>query len=313
MSGLHHSVTTAFGVSGIIREKGYYKTMDGTRMIRKTKDGSDQVLARHQIIEHCVQAGYPWMDQHHLSQSGKPCVFAEGENYIMTDLIRYREADFSDPKEFIKIIESVAKWHSCARGVPLTTSLCKGRPPTPLTEEFKAQGEALDAIRKRIRKQSKWSDFDVLFLKNYPGYREQIQRALKLLESTSYLKRCQKARQMGHICHGGLKEDCIRIQTDRVYITKLDQASIDYQLIDLCGLIRRREKRQKDLERSKILEAYDRILLLEPEEEVIIEAMLLYPLAFIKIVTEYYQKKRTWTPIAMINKMKDILSNEGIT
>ena len=313
MSGLHHSVISAFAVPGIVKEKGYYKTRDGTRMIRKTKDTAGQISARHHIIEHCIKAGYPWIDRYHLTQFGQPYIFADAENHIMLDLIPHREADFTDAQEFIMVVEAVARWHACARDLALPSALHIGRPPVPLTDSFRTQAETLTAIHKRIRRQSKWSDFDVLFLKSYHEYKERMHRARQLLESTNYLKRWQKARQMNHICHGGLKEECLRIHKDKVYITKLEQATVDYQLNDLCSLIRRREKLDKDvqqIDRNTIYKAYSKILHTEPEEEVILEAMLLYPLAFVKIVLEYYQKKRSWTPVAMANKMREILGTQ---
>ena len=309
MSGLHHSVPMAFGVKSVFKEKGYYKTADGTKMIRKTKDTRDQITARYQIIEHCINAGYPWVDKYYLAQSGQPYVFSEGEYYIMTDLIKHKEADFADPAEFLQITQSTAQWHQAARGVSLTAPLQKGRPPALLTETIQTQGEAMDVIYKRIRKQSKWSDFDVLFLKNYHTYRNRIQESLKILQNTGYLQYCEHARKHQHITHGALKESCIRISADQVYITKHEQAAIDYQLTDLCALVRRREKTHTDLDRSQIIEAYSQILPLQPDEAVILEAMLLYPQAFIKLTTEYYRKKRTWTPGAMISKMEEILSN----
>ena len=309
MGGLHHSVTSAFAVSGTIREKGYYKTTDGTRTIRKTKDGKGQIWARHQIIEHCIQAGYPWMDRYHLSQSGQPFVVFEGENYVMTDLIRHPEADFSDTQQFMKVIKDTAHWHRSARGISFTHPLHKGRPSVPLVESFQLQGEVMDAILKRIRKQSPWSDFDVLFLKNYPEYRMRIQKAKQLLESTGYIKRFNAAREMNHICHGGLKEDCLRIGDGKIFVTKLDQAVVDYQLNDLCSLIRRREKGWKNLDRVRIMDVYSQVLPLDSEEEIILEALLLFPLAFVKIVMEYYQKKRSWTPASMTCKMMEVLGD----
>ena len=303
MSVLHHSLAKAFGISSVVREKGYYKTIDGMYMIRKTRD--PQIPARHQITEHCIQAGYPWMERYYLSQSGQPFVFMDGDYYIMTDLVRFAEADFSNADEFLKIVGSLAHWHSCARGSDTDMPLQASRPSTPLTETMKSQLEALDAIRKKVAKYSKWSDFDVLFLKNYPEYKERITKALKLLESTGYIKRFNKARQMNHICHNGLKEEIFRISCDAVYITKLDFATVDYQLADLCGLIRR--KKNYDIDNNRILDVYSKVNPLDPEEEVILEAMLLYPQAFVKIVREYYQKKRSWTPVAMANKMREVL------
>ena len=307
MSGLHHSVAQAFSVSGTIREKGYYKTRDQTRMIRKAKEMPAQILERYHISEHCIQAGYPWMERYHLSKSGQPYVQSGNDYYIMTDLIRHREADFSDPQEFLQIVEAIAHWHTCARSVDTGTEPRRNfNTIQPLSDVFLRQGAALESIRKRVGKHSRWSDFDVLFLKNYQRYKERIQGAQQLLESTGYLKRWNKARQMKHICHGGLKEDCLRISGKEVYITKLEHASYNYQLNDLCSLIRRRERREK-MDRALIYEAYSKNIPLEPEEEIILEAMLLYPTAFVKIVMEYYQKKRSWTPAAMANKMKEVL------
>lgn len=306
MSGLHHSVATAFGVSHVIREKGYYKTVDGKRVIRKTKDACEQILARYEIIERCIQAGYPWVERFYMSQSGKPYVAADGGLYVMTDLIRCPDANFSELAECLKAVRAIARWHSCARGAGLTLPLYKGRPPIPLIEEYRTQSEAIASILKRVRKQSKWSDFDVMFLKSCPDYGERIQQALQLMEGTSYLKRFNKAKQAGHICHGGLKEACLRICGEHVFITKFDHIAVDYQLNDLCSLVRRGQN--AGLEHEKILEAYNQIIPLDEEEEVILEAMLLYPNAFVKLVTEYYQKRRSWTPIAMANKMREILA-----
>ena len=315
MSSLQHLVAMSFGVSGIVRERGSYKTTDGTREIFKTKDVQGQILARHQIIEHCKKAGFPWMDHYYLTRQGYPCVFADGDNYVMTNRLQCRDTDFSDAAEFLQVIQTIAHWHRSARDVAFKdgAELSLSKNATPLTEIFRAKCEALDVIHKRIRRQSRWSDFDVLFLKNFSGYRERIRKALLMLEGTGYLKRWQNARQMGHICHGRPKEDCLRIceKSGEVYITKLDDAAVDYQLTDLWAIIRRKEKADGPTDRSLIARAYSEIIPLEPEEEIILEAMLTYPLAFVKIVTEYYRKKRTWTPVSLSNKISEILSSES--
>ena len=307
MGGLHHSVAIAFGESGTIREKGYYKTTDGKRVIRKTKDGHRHILALHEIKRHCKEAGYPWMDQNYLAKNGQPYALIDSEHYVMTDLIHYREADFADPMEFLKVVEATAYWHKAARNIKFSKEAALYDSAGPLTEIIQEQKEHFENIRKRIRKQSKMSDFDVVFLKHYPEYQERITKAQKLLEGTGYLKLFSEAKRKNHICHNNLKEDCLRVYGDWVYITRLEQATVDYQLTDLSNLIHRREKEHKDLKRSEIVEAYNKVLPLERDDEVILEAMLLYPSAFIKIVNEYYQKKRSWTPASMMNKLREAL------
>ena len=61
------------------------------------------------------------------------------------------------------------------------------------------------------------------------------------------------------------------------------------------------------MSRPQIVEAYAKILPLEPDEEKILQAMLLYPIAFTKIVMEYYNKKRTWTPMSLMGRFREVL------
>jgi spore coat protein I len=226
---------SAFGVQKVFREKGNFRNADSTLLIRKTKDS--QISSRYQLCQHCSKSGYPWLESYYLSRSGKPYVIYEGEYYVMTDLFRHTEADFSDKPEFLRSVSALAGFHKAARGIEID-----GKVP-PLTEEFQIQGIKIDNIRKRIRKQKKLSDFDLMFVKNYSDYRDRIKRAENILESTSYLKREAEAVKRGHICHGALKENCLRVHGNDVYICKFESAHKGYQLRDLADLIRRREKK----------------------------------------------------------------------
>jgi len=324
MGGLHNSITNAFGVQKVFREKGNYKNSDSTLLIRKTKDS--QIPARYQLCRHCSKAGYPWLESYHLSRDGKPYVLYEGEYYVMTDLIGHPEADFNNEAEFLQTVTALASFHKVARGIEI------GEKIPPLTEEMRIQGAKIDGIRKRIRKHNKLSDFDLMFVKNYSDYRDRIKRACQLLENTGYFKREANAFKQGHICHGALKENCLRVYGHDIYICKFESAYRGYQLRDLAELIRRREKKligkaeefeeaagdetekgikliKNGINLSRICETYSQVLPLDPEEEVILGAMLLYPAAFVKISLEYYQKKRSWTPVSMANKMQEILTN----
>ena len=303
MGGLHNSITNAFGVQKVLRDKGNYINSDGTLLIRKTRDM--QISARYQLCRHCSKAGYPWLESYHLSRDGKPYVLHEGEYYVMTDLIKHPEADFSSEDEFLRAVTALASFHKAARGLEIGDKI------PPFTDELRIQGAKIDDIRKRIRKLKKLSDFDLMYVKNYSDFRDRIKRASQLLESTGYLKREANAFKQGHICHGALKENCLRVNGHDIYMCKFENSYRGYQLKDLAELVRRREKKVANVDIGLVCETYSQVLPLDPEEEVILGAMLLYPVAFVKICSEYYQKKRSWTPVSMANKMQEIISGCG--
>ena len=313
MSGYHHLLAREFGVPSLIKEKGYFVTTDGTRQIRKTKDSPVTITARYQLTLHCMK-NYPWMEKYYLAKNGQPYALTEGDYYIMTDHLPYPEADFSNPSQLAASAESLALWHKSARDISFSDGAFLPHELFPLTDILQNNITSLGIIRKRIRRQSQLSDFDVLFIKNFDKYKDRIVNALELLKGTNYLKRFENARNMNYICHGSPKENCIRIKDGKAYITKLDNGKINYQLNDLCIFIRRAKKAHDNaqntgqLKQYEIIEAYNKVLPLEPDEEIILQAMLLYPSAFVKIVFEYYQKKRTWIPVSMLNKMREVLS-----
>ena len=332
MGELSAQVLKGFDVSAkkIVKEKAYYicDTADGLRMIRSTADTAEHIIFQHTIKEHVSEAGYPRTDRFYLcALTGLPYVLSGDERYVMTDFWDYREADFTNPDEFLLIVESVAHWHTCARHInfPATPSSDDLLPTFPIGNQsgisssvdfFRKQGSALNTVKKKVSKQARLSDFDVMFIKNANSYAQQISDAAALLETTGYAACQERAQQENYICHNTLKEESLRVNDHDIYITQYADASIDYQLNDLCGLIRRYGQHENDpavagASIHQVLAVYNRIIPITQEEIKILYALLLYPYNFIKIVTQYYNKKRTWTPSAIINRMQAVVDQKA--
>jgi CotS family spore coat protein len=311
----HAAVLKNFGLKPgkLKKEKAYfiYELPEGINKIYKTNATAERILFEHSVKEHLFNAGFPWVDRYTLSATGQPFVPSADGNYVMTPLIKGRDIDFENWSEFSQALEAVARFHVDARGVNVFES---GENPAgmPLNDFFCKKATELSSIAKRVRRQARLSDFDVLFIKNLPFYAEQMKNAVYCLDTSEYISWRKEALTGNHICHHALKEESMILVRNQLYITHFSDSAFDVQLNDLNDLIQRYKRRagRHALSIHHVLEVYSRIFPLSRSGMGILYALLQFPWNFMKIINQYYCKKRSWTPNAMANRMTSIVSEK---
>jgi spore coat protein I len=313
MGDLHAGIIKNFGIKPgkQKKEKSYfiYDQPEGTQKLYKTNATPERIQFEHSIKEHLIQAGFPWVDRYNLSVTGQPYVQSGGENYVMTPYIRGRDTDFENWADFSRVLETTAGFHRCARGVSLPFPHNAG---IPLTEYYQRQFADLSSTAKRVRRQPRLSDFDVLFIKNLPFYTEQIKNAIHCLHQSDYLSRRETALSQGHICHNALKEETVYVclksgEPAQTFITDFTEASFRHCSADLAGLILRHVKRTASpAPLSEIIAVYSETNALTRGDLAALRAELTFPDAYIKLCRKYYAKKRTWIPGAFLGRMETL-------
>ncbi|MCL2707798.1 MAG: hypothetical protein FWF03_01645 [Defluviitaleaceae bacterium] len=323
MGELSPVVIKQFGVEDmkITRDKANYicETPDGPRLIYKTSDESARIIFQHEIKEYLNGAGFSQTDRYVLSETGEPYVFIGGEYFVMTHCANLRDSNFNNPDDIAGAIKAIAKFHQCARNVPFKEDTEVFRQTVSLNEHYRKQSSELEAVRKRLNRQARLSDFDVLFIKNAGHYSGLIKDAVFAIEKTDYIEKRGKALNENHICHNALKEECLLLpgpgqEEGDFYLTQFSEAAVDLQLNDVARLVRRYVQRagQEAKPLGFIFETYERTAPLTQSDIGIVKAMLAYPHAFVKIMNLFYSKKRSWTPNALINRMQSVVSEREV-
>jgi spore coat protein I len=295
----------------IVKEKSYYicSTNDGVRVIRKSADSRAHIVFQHSLKEQLYERGFSGTDRYYTTAEGAP-YFELGENtYVMTGLFRHREADFGNITDLEKAMHKVAAFHSTARGLEFEQSFY-GSENT--LDSYRKQAVEFDAIKKQIGQRSRLSDFDVIFLKNYDSYRRLIRESLQILEHTNLTQLQSVAKSENAVCHNLLKEEHLLIDGIKVSLIGFSQAAIDYYVFDLCSVIQRYTKNRgkSNMNICEVLELYDKHRTLAKHDILILLGLLKYPSKFVKICRQYYSKKRTWTPSAIINRLEGIVEGK---
>ncbi|MDR2899068.1 MAG: hypothetical protein LBU94_02000 [Clostridiales bacterium] len=173
----------------------------------------------------------------------------------------------------------------------------------------------METFKKLVNGIRRLSDFDILFLKNYDFYYNNILEAEKITMETGYDDNYDKAVCDNMICHNNLKKDNILLTPqDDVYILNFSGARVDYYTQDLADFIYRYIKNQPEnrLNVDVIIEAYSEEKPVTDDDIKILYGCLLFPGAFLKASRLYYNKKRSWAPSSVINRMEQVLSCKDI-
>ena len=115
-----------------------------------------------------------------------------------------------------------------------------------------------------------------------------------------------EAAQEGGFCHNAYKGEALRQETDgRIFVGNFDKCSAELPLADLAAYIRRYFKKTEGTAAgiSAMLERYGRHCPLSERDMILLQGMLLYPEKFLRLINEYYNRRRTCVSPAMRERL----------
>ena len=318
MEDLNINVIRGFGIKHryITKEKSAYvcHTDSGKKIIKKVSAEPKYILFQHNIKNHLHQNGFCNLDMYMLSSQNKPYFEFNNERYTMTNQIQGRNAEFQQKEDFKNVILGVANFHKHSKGLHPVNGL-EVYKNDAVKDSFERKINELASIKKRVRKHTSLSDFDVIFIKNYDYYMELMLHSKKLLENSQYEKLINEAKTKNIICHNFLKEENIFFNgNNELFLSNFAEVSIDPYIIDLAELIKRYVKVLPEdyWTLLEILEIYTNINPLSSAELQALQPLLLFPSKFLKICNQYYSKKRSWVPSALNIRIQNLIAKKNI-
>jgi CotS family spore coat protein len=286
---------------------GFVCNTDRGHKIRVAKRHSiSSVIFAHEIKEKLHKYNFSNTDRFLLSNSGKPYVAYGADIYIAWNYIDAGSLDFADSANFLKTIEQIAKMHRILENNPIKTTNTRKL----IHEDCRNNWKFLQICRQKIIKSGKFSDFDMMFLSGFSFFAPYIEQWIAISDKPIWLDIISNSKH--HICHNLLKEENIYADKHNIYFTNFNEAIYCNSLYDLAYIIKRyiRASFAEPLEFASLLDAYKLHNSFSEFELQALIAILLYPDRFIKLVLEYYSKKRSFTPAAYLGRMENIINTK---
>jgi len=185
-------------------------------------------------------------------------------------------------------------------------------PIIDLESEYVRHNKELRRVRSHIRKKTRKSEFELLYLRSFDKYYELALRAELLLSEGNHAN--YKARVIGEslLCHGNYNYHNIQIEPTFMAITNFDNIYRDSVVSDLYHFLRKVMEKNNWNPRlgDKLLNAYSAQAGLSDEELSELVLRFSYPEKFWKVSNYYYNAGKSWISGRFLEKLESLIMQE---
>ena len=234
--------------------------------------------------------------------------------YVVMDLLKGREATFSNPIEIELCAENLAMLHNASNGLKeyLEKKYSKDMMDISLKDKFTMSYDNLCNLKEMVSKYKYKNEFDELFMQNVDKYLNEIVDVNNKLEKSSYTI-LRNMEEKISICHNDLAYHNFLINDRDVNILDFDFMTIDLRVMDVADFILKSIKNVAFDINKIILEinSYEKVNKLSLEEKEVLGILIEFPRDFYSIVDDYYNKRKSWDYDVFLNRLLGKLDNES--
>ena len=173
-------------------------------------------------------------------------------------------------------------------------------------EEVRRYNRELKKIRSFIRSRPVKNDFEILFLENFEKMYRTADDILARMETSGCRKLFEESVSKGSVVHGDYNYHNVMILPENEVITNFERMRIGIQVDDLYYLLRKVMEKYhwKQKTGQNILEAYESVRQLKPDEREYLCLRLAYPEKFWKTASAYSRSNKAWLPEKSVEKLQ---------
>lgn len=230
----------------------------------------------------------------------------DGTAYIVRDWYEGKECDTKSREDILRAVQQLADLHKIMRECPLEIpEYLKGEDDTLLLENEKHTRE-LKKVRNFIYSRKKKNDFEQKFLQSYDMFYQEAEKVVELQKRE--LERTDTDSVYG-ICHGDYNQHNVIFTRQGTAVLNFERASYDVQAGDLGNFMRKiMEKHNWNMGLGvDMLDTYEQVRPMSPEEMKQLYIRLAYPEKFWKIANHYFNASKAWVCGRNLEKLEKII------
>lgn len=286
------------------------KTDKGLRELKKARTGRRMVYYAHDIKEGLYQNGFETISRFYLTVEGEPCFARDGMLYLLEDVLPEKTLEEDSAQAFATGAEALGRMHHHGRGIESRYAQWnQERLPTQL-EKRRVE---LAKIKRRIQRQGSYDAVDIMVLGHYEDYMNRALLAQTLLSQSNYKEQMARAEATHCFCHGSFKGERLRLDgTGQIHVSGFENCTSDVQLMDLAAYLKRYMKKTAGDEAGVqgMLCAYQKYNPLGQEEMLLLQALTAYPEKFLRLMNEFYNKRKACVSPAMQERLHSTIADE---
>ena len=279
------------------------RTDQGLRELKKPRGSVESLRLAFDVKERLRENGFQNITRFYEAAEGEPFYRYEGVLYTLEDVMPAEVLQEEDAAAFIRGAETLGKMHRAARGLQSQAAKWDGE---RLPGLYGKRQTELAKIRRRNDKRRNYDAIDLLLIQYYDTFMERTKEAEELLEKGGYGAAVNRAEREGAFCHNAYKGEALRVgERDEVFVGSFDKCICELPLADLASYLRRYLKKTEGTAAGvcAMLEGYGKYVPLSADDLTILQGMLIYPEKFLRLVNEYYNRRRACVSPAMQERL----------
>lgn len=267
-------------------------TNKGKYILRKVNIQQDQVVFIYETIYHLRKHGFYQIPSIYPTKKKLPYVNIAGQIYMLQAYQNSSEIEFKNIEDIKSTVRLLANFHKC--GFDLKSSIVRPIHMKDLYSYFIKRSKETKTLKKTVQPLAQKTEFEEMFLKDYKEYLDLENLAITCINPDSCQSLIKHASLNKTLCHNDYKYHSVGKINNQINLLTIDKCGINMQVEDLSSILSKiMQKNDWDVDFLTILlEEYENIRPLLPEERAVLKALLIFPEKFASMCNEYLQCKR---------------------
>lgn len=228
------------------------------------------------------------------------------EQFVMRNWFYGEECNAKNREHVIKSVETLARLHTCMKGMELTESEKEFCLQPKLTELLERRNKELRRVRTYVRSKKQKNLFEQNFLAQFDAQFAAAEQATCKLQEADYEEYYTEQVAKGNLLHGNYTHHSVLLLPGNgMAVIGFDKVVTGVQIQDFYLLFRKMmEKWDWDISLGEsMLAAYNDIRPIPEVEQWLLGVMLSYPEKFWKVANQYYNNRKSWIPEKNMQKL----------
>ncbi len=286
------------------------RTDQGLRELKKPRGNMENLRFAFDVKEQLRKNGFTNISRFYRALDGEPFYFRDGTLYSLEDTVPAETMEENEAESFVRGAEALGRMHRAAKGLSSSAAHWE---KDRLPKRYAKRRRELAKIRRRNEKCHSYDAIDLLLMRYYEQFMAQTTEAEALLEAGGYEQAVEAAEKNGAFCHNAYKGESLRLtEKGELFIGSFDKCGAELPLSDLAAYLRRYMKKTDGSAAGaeKMLKAYEKGVSLSKNDLIILQGMLVYPEKFLRLVNEYYNRRRSCVSSAMQERLTTAAEEE---
>jgi CotS family spore coat protein len=284
----------------------------GVKLLKKVKRDEAKIQFAAIAYEYLAGHGFCNMSKINKTQSGSYTINYNNSRYVIQDYVRGKVMEIKTPEAAAKAAESLAFLHKAGEGfVPAPGSHARvdwGK----WMDKFKANSINIRKYNKNLQNKSELGRFDSLYAMHAEEYYEKMFNAYLIMRNFGYLEKVQQSMKQNQLIHSEFRRHSLLLNdSGEVFVTNLENCAYDIREADLATLLESFTGSNKAELAMAALKAYSAIIKLDRRSIKVIQAFVLQPKRFYKVIERYYGRKKNFTETELVKKLESAIKKEA--